>query len=109
MTSPLHGAMTCHMPLFVLLGRDGVRGVELRKLHRDAHLQNLQRLVDDERVVFAGPLRDGQGVPRGSVVVFAAPDLDSARRIADGDPYTREGVFESVEVFETLQVFPKPS
>jgi len=96
------------MPLFVLLGRDGARGVELRKLHRDAHLQNLKRLADDGRVVFAGPLRDSEGLPRGSVVVFAAPDLDEARRLAAADPYTREGVFESVEVFETLQVFPEP-
>ncbi len=96
------------MPLFVLIARDGDRGVELRKIHRDAHLQNLQHLVDEERVVFAGPLRDADGLPRGSVVVFAAADLESAQRIAADDPYTREGVFENVEVFETLQVFPKP-
>lgn len=94
------------MPLFVLLGRDGPRGRELRGLHRDAHLASLQQLVNDQRVVFAGPLRDADGAPRGSVVVFAAPDLESARRIAGADPYTREGVFETVEVFETMQVFP---
>jgi uncharacterized protein YciI len=97
------------MPLFVLLGRDGARGVELRKLHRDAHLANLQQLADENRIVFAGPLRDAEGLPRGSVVVFAAADLESARRIAESDPYTREGVFETFEVFETLQVLPSPA
>jgi hypothetical protein len=95
------------MPLFVLVGRDGLQGAERRKLHRDAHLENLQRLVDQDRVVFAGPLRDQQGLPRGSVVVFKADDLASARQIAESDPYTLQGIFESVEVFETLQVFPK--
>jgi len=94
------------MPLFALIGRDGPRGVELRKLHREAHLANLQRLVDERRVVFAGPLRDERGIPRGSVVLFTAEDLESARRFADSDPYTREGVFETVEVFESVQVFP---
>jgi uncharacterized protein YciI len=95
------------MPLFVLVGRDGPQGAERRKLHRDAHLENLQRLVDQDRVVLAGPLRDQQGLPRGSVVVVKADDLASARQIAESDPYTLQGIFESVEVFETLQVFPK--
>jgi uncharacterized protein YciI len=95
------------MPHYVLIGRDGPRGVELRKTHRDAHLANLQRLADDRRVTFAGPLRDAEGLPCGSVVVFEAADLESARRIAETDPYTLEGIFETVEVFETLQVFPR--
>jgi uncharacterized protein YciI len=94
------------MPLFVILGRDGPHGVEGRKLHRAAHLANLQPLSDAGRVVFAGPLRDEQGVPRGSVIVLEAPDLDSAQSIATSDPYTRGAVFESVEVFETIKVFP---
>ena len=36
-----------------------------------------------------------------------AKDLAEARAIADNDPYTIEGVFERVDVFESLQVFPK--
>jgi uncharacterized protein YciI len=51
-------------------------------------------------------LRDAGGHPRGSVIVFEADDLDAARAFAAGDPYVRQGVFESHEVFETLQVFP---
>ena len=61
------------MALFVLVGRDGARGLELRKLHREAHLANLKPLADAGRVVFAGPtsdadeaaLRLGGGVRRG--------------------------------------------
>jgi uncharacterized protein YciI len=94
------------VPLFVLIGRDGPRGPELRGLHRDAHLRNLEPLARSGRVRFAGPLRDAGGHPRGSVIVFEADDLDAARAFAAGDPYVRQGVFESHEVFETLQVFP---
>jgi uncharacterized protein YciI len=95
------------MPLFVLIGRDGPDGLALRKLHRDAHLANLQPLVDAGRVRFAGPLRTEDGKPCGSVVVFEARDLAAARAIAESDPYAVQGVFASLEVHETLQVFPE--
>ena len=94
------------MPLFVMIGRDGPDGLALRKRHRDAHLANLQPLVDAGRVRFAGPIRTEEGNPCGSVVVFEAPDLAAARAIAESDPYAVQGVFASVEVRETLQVFP---
>lgn len=94
------------MPLYVLIGRDGPRGAELRARHRDAHLRGLEPL-DDGRLRFAGPLRRADGSPCGSVVIFEAPDLGAARAQAAGDPYVVEGVFESWEVYETLQVFPR--
>ena len=95
------------MPLFVLIGRDGPDGIALRKRHRDAHLANLQPLVDAGRVRFAGPIRTADGNPCGSVVVFEATDLAAAQALAEADPYAVEGVFASIEVRETLQVFPK--
>ncbi len=95
------------MPLFVLIGRDGPDGLALRKRHRDAHLANLQPLVDASRVRFAGPIRTEDGSPCGSVVVFEATDLAAARAFAETDPYAINGVFASVEVSETLQIFPE--
>jgi uncharacterized protein YciI len=95
------------MPLFVLIGRDGPDGRALRRRHRDAHLANLQPLVDADRVRFAGPIRTEDGNPCGSVVVFEAADLAAARAFAETDPYAAEGVFASVEVRETFQVFPE--
>jgi hypothetical protein len=95
------------MPLYVLIGRDGPDGIALRKRHRDAHLANLQPLVDAGRVRFAGPIRTADGNPCGSVVVFEATDLAAAQALAEADPYAVEGVFASIEVRETLQVFPK--
>jgi uncharacterized protein YciI len=94
------------MALFVLIGRDGPEGLALRARHRDAHLANLQPLVEAGRVRFAGPIRTADGQPCGSVVVFEAADLAAARAIAESDPYAVEGVFTSVEVRETIQVFP---
>ena len=95
------------MPLYAMIGRDGPDGIALRKRHREAHLANLQPLVDAGRVRFAGPIRTADGDPCGSVVVFEAANLAAAQVVAETDPYAVEGVFASVEVRETLQVFPK--
>lgn len=96
------------MALFVLIGRDGADGPERRAQHREAHLRNLRPLADVGRVVYAGPLLDDAGTPCGSVVIFDAPDLESARRFAATDPYVVEGIFASWEVRGTRQVFPEP-
>ena len=94
------------MGLFVLIGRDGARGGELRKQHRDAHLANLRPLAEAGRVVYAGPLLDDAEQPCGSVIVFEAESLSAARRFATSDPYVVHGIFESHEVFGSRQVFP---
>lgn len=95
------------MPLYAIIGRDGPRGLELRKRHRDAHLAGLEPLSAAGRIRHAGPLRDADGNPCGSLVVFEAESLAAARAQAAADPYVVEGVFESHEVFETVKVFPK--
>jgi hypothetical protein len=94
------------MPLFALIGRDGPRGPELRRLHRPAHLEGLRPLARDGRVRFAGPLLEG-GAPIGSLVVFEAPDLAAARALAARDPYVVHGVFAEHEVRETRDVLPE--
>jgi uncharacterized protein YciI len=96
------------MPLFVLMGSDGPRGLELRKTHRTAHLANLEPLVRDGRVRYAGPLVNAKGEPCGSLIVFEAESLEAARTFAEDDPYARQGIFERVQVWQTRQVFPSP-
>ena len=96
------------MPLFALIGHDGPHGLELRKLHRDAHLANLAPLDAAGRVVHAGPLLGKDGTPLGSLIVFEAPSLASAQAFVASDPYVVGGVFERYEVRETRVVFPRP-
>jgi len=95
------------MPLFAMIGRDGPRGLELRKVHREAHLAGLAPLAAAGRIRHAGPLRDETSEPCGSLVVFEAESLAAARAQAAADPYVVEGVFASHEVFEAPAVFPE--
>jgi uncharacterized protein YciI len=94
------------MPLFAFIGTDGPRGAELRKVHRPAHLERLEKLAAAHRIHHAGPLLDPDGNPTGSLIVFEADSEASARAVAEGDPYVNEGVFGSWQLQETKQVFP---
>lgn len=91
------------MPLFALLGWDGPRGQELRKIHRAAHLARLEALTAEGRVVSAGPLTDGAG----SLLVIDFADQASAERWMNDDVYVREGIFERTQVHPFTLVFPK--
>ena len=94
------------MPLFVYQGQDGPDGLELRKTVRERHLAHLKALVDAGRVRFAGPLIDASEAPCGSLVIFEADDLESARSVAESDPYLTEGVFARIDVQGTKAVLP---
>jgi uncharacterized protein len=88
---------------FVILGFDGPDGQAGRKMHRPAHLANLEPLVRQGRVILAGPLTD----KTGSLIVIEAESLAEAQAFADTDPYTVHGVFARVEVHPFMQVFPE--
>ena len=94
------------MPLYAFIGRDRPGSAALRQELRPAHLDHLGPLSAVGRVRFGGPLRDPDGTPRGSVILLEAESLDAARALCERDPYVAGGLFETTELFETLQVFP---
>jgi uncharacterized protein YciI len=95
------------VPWFVMIGHDGPRGLELRKVHRAAHLAGLEPLSQAGRIRHAGPMLGDDGAPLGSVVVFEADNLADAQAIAARDPYVTNGIFARYEVRETAVVFPR--
>jgi uncharacterized protein len=88
---------------FVIIGYDSPQGDAKRKLHRAAHLANLEPLDRQGRIVLAGPLTD----KTGSLLVLEFETQEEAENFAHQDPYTVYGVFERVEIHPFLQVFPK--
>ena len=88
---------------FVLIGHDGSDGVELRKVHRPAHLLRLEELDSKRKLILAGPFVG----PNGSLVVFEAESLEEARDWAEGDPYVQNKVFSRYEIKPFTQVFPR--
>ncbi|MDH5254183.1 MAG: YciI family protein [Nitrospira sp.] len=90
--------------LFVIIGYDGPAGEAKRKIHRPAHLANLELIDKQGRVILAGPLTD----KAGSLMVLEFATQEEAERFARNDPYMVHGVFERVEVHPFTQVLPKP-
>ncbi|TKS61344.1 MAG: hypothetical protein EWM72_00481 [Nitrospira sp.] len=90
---------------FVIIGYDGPEGEVKRKIHRPAHLTNLEPLDKQGRVILAGPLTD----KTGSLLVLELETRDEAEQFARNDPYTVHGVFERVEIHPFMQVLPKPN
>ena len=89
--------------LFVIIGRDARNSADLRPQHRPAHLQHLEKIEAEGRLVLAGPLTDGAG----SLIVVEAEDAAAAWAAVAADPYVQNGVFEDVEVHPFVRVFAK--
>ncbi len=89
--------------LFVIIGHDSPDGARLRPTVRPAHLANLRPLVEQGRVVIAGPFTDGSG----SLIIVDMESEADALAFAQADPYTVEGVFERIEVKPFRRVFPE--
>ena len=87
--------------LFAMIGKDGPRGQELRKIYREEHLANLRKLQEVGKLPLAGPFTDGSG----SLVIFDAENIEEAKKIADNDPYVVRGIFESYDLKPFNRVF----
>ena len=97
---------------YVILGRDCPDSLARRVAARPAHLQRLEALKAQGRLLLAGPLPGidtedpGAAGFAGSLIVADFPDLEAARIFADEDPYVREGVYASVDVHPFRKVLP---
>ena len=98
--------------LYAIIASDIDNSLEKRLAARPAHLERLQKLLDEGRLILAGPhpLIDsedpGEAGFTGSLVVAEFTDLEEAEAWADDDPYSHAGVYESVIVKPFKKVFP---
>ncbi|REG82977.1 YciI family protein [Marinomonas pollencensis] len=98
--------------LYSIIGHDVENSLPGRKQARPAHLARLQQLLDEGRLVVAGPNpaidsdNPGDAGFTGSVVIAEFASLEEAQAWADADPYLEVGVYSSVTVKPFKQVFP---
>lgn len=81
---------------FVLICRDKPGSAGLRARLRPAHLNYVEARAG--AVWLAGPLLSDAGEPQGSLLIIEAENEAEARAFAESDPYSKNGLFESVEV-----------
>jgi uncharacterized protein len=98
--------------LYAIIARDTPNSRALRPSVRPRHLAYLRPLLDQGRVVFAGPHPaidspdPGPAGFTGSLIIAEFDSLESAQAWCANDPYRIEGVFAEVEVKPVLQVAP---
>jgi len=94
--------------LFAFVCKDKPGYLNVRTETRPAHLEHLNKLNAEGTLKMAGPFLDAEGKPNGSLVIVEAESVEAAVAIADADPYTKAGLFESVEIKPFNWVFNKP-
>lgn len=97
------------MPLFAIIGHDVADSSQKRSQTRPAHLERLNALTQENRLIIAGPTPIEHGLPTmsGSLVVAEFDDLAAAQAWAEADPYLTAGVYNHVDIKPFIQVLPK--
>ena len=98
--------------LYAIISEDQPGSLEQRLATRPDHLERLQALQAEGRLLLAGPhpaidsTDPGNAGFTGSLVVAEFPSLDDAQAWADADPYIIAGVYAQVTVKPFKKVLP---
>ncbi len=97
---------------YVIYSKDREDSLPARLETRPAHLERVNALLDEGRLLLAGP-RPAIDAPDpgpagflGSLIVAEFDSLEDARAWADADPYVKAGVYQSIEVSPFKRVMP---
>ncbi len=98
--------------LYVINGEDIPDSLEKRLAVRPEHIARLQKLLEQGRLIMAGPypaidsVDPGPAGFSGSLIVAEFESLDAAQIWAKTDPYVTTGVYANVTVKPFKKVFP---
>ncbi len=96
---------------YVIYARDRLDSLATRLKVRPDHVDRLQTLQNEGRLLVAGPCPaldsedPGDAGFTGSVIIAEFPSLEAAQRWAREDPYVHAGVYEEVQVRPFKKVF----
>ena len=98
--------------LYVIIGEDHTGSLDQRLATRPAHLERLQALQAEARLVLAGPCPaidspdPGPAGFSGSIIIAEFASLLAAQAWADADPYVAAGVYAKVTVKPFKKALP---
>ena len=97
---------------YSIISTDVPDSLPLRKEARPAHIERLESLRAQGRLLVAGPFPaldtpdPGEAGFQGSLVIAEFDSLEQAKAWAEADPYVAAGVYDSVEVLPYKPVLP---
>lgn len=89
---------------YAIMSEDIKNSLPKRQSARPAHLERLNQLADQKRLMLAGPHpaidsnEPGDAGFSGSLVIAEFDSLEQAQAWADADPYVAAGVYKKVTV-----------
>lgn len=98
--------------LYAIISQDVENSLEKRLSVRPAHIERLEKLKEQGRLIIAGPhpaIDNNEPGPAGftgSLVIAEFESLEAAQEWADSDPYIHSGAYESVIVKPFKKVLP---
>jgi uncharacterized protein YciI len=98
--------------LYAIWAQDVENSLEKRLAARPDHVARLSALVEQGRLIIAGPMPavdstdPGEAGMTGSMIVAEFPSLEAAKTWAEDDPYVAAGVYEQVSVKPFIKVLP---
>lgn len=84
------------MPLFVLVCKDKPQSLALRMATREDHLAYARSQA--AKMKLGGPILNENGDMAGSIIILDVADIEEARAFTQNDPYSKAGLFGSVDV-----------
>lgn len=99
--------------LYAIIATDVANSLEDRLATRPAHLERLQQLQKEGRLILAGPHPaidsedPGEEGFTGSLIIAEFESLEAATDWANADPYKAAGVYAEVTVKPFKKVFPQ--
>ena len=96
------------MSLFAIIGHDVAGSSAQRQLTRAEHIERLQVLNREQRLVIAGPtpIEHGKSEMSGSLIIADFDSLTAAQEWASTEPYLRDGVYSHVDIKPFFQALP---
>ncbi len=96
---------------YAIISEDVANSLPLRVAARSAHIERLQALAAEDRILLGGPHPaidsedPGEAGFTGSLIVAQFDSLASAQQWAENDPYVAAGVYAKVVVKPFKKVF----
>ena len=99
------------MSLFVIIGHDVANSSAQRLITRAEHIERLQALSREDRLVIAGPtpIEHGKSDMSGSLIIAEFDSIEAAQAWANDEPYLRDGVYSHVDIKPFIQALPTPA
>jgi len=97
---------------YAIISEDVEDSIERRKAARSRHIERLEQLRTDGRLILAGPHPaidsedPGPAGFTGSLIIAEFDSLEDAQMWADADPYIEAGVYKQVIVKPFKKILP---